>query len=543
MARIACAVLFFLMGVSFLEVQAQDSLYHVVRKEEILSKISLIYNKRIDRILRDNQLQSAQLEVGDTLLIILPAGSKYFLSLKKGEITEVKSKNTDLEKQEKTQEKSQGETDSSAKNSKNAQVDVQKADQEFKPSESNEIDSSSVTENVDQPKIDESELEEESGVLQDNTNFYDEITKTILRNNHDSKIAHLVILINLVLLVFTIFMLLVGFSSRFYKIYRAKKKKRYSEFFENVLTYALFSTEEEDQKQYEISISYFKNERIAKKRIERSWLINLFILLHNDLVGETEDHLQKLFLMHRLDKDVQRNLHSKKWYVKAKAIHEIGNMQLSEFSTEIKKSTSSQNKEIAFKSLLTLVQLDKENPLAFLKNLENPLNEWQQLQLLNGLSKLNETKITFDVEWLQSSKESLVVFAIRFCVQFNKHEFISDIIKNIDSTSLRIQLEVIRAIGILGDDSNIELLKSKMITDIPSKKQGLIKAISLLQMEPDSNFFKNEIQHADFDTALVAAKSFYSIPNGIEELEIMKMDENESENVRSIVAHALDRRL
>ena len=59
----------------------------------------------------------------------------------------------------------------------------------------------------------------------------------------------------------------------------------------------------------------------------------------------------------------------------------------------------------------------------------------------------------------------------------------------------------------------------------------------------DSNFFKNEIQHADFDTALVAAKSFYSIPNGIEELEIMKMDENESENVRSIVAHALDRRL
>ncbi len=522
------------MGVSFFEVEAQDSLYHVVQKGQILSEISIIYNKRIDRILRDNGLQTEQLEIGDSLLIILPTESKYLLSLNKGGDNDFKKIITKKNNQnnDNALEKSENELDSISINTlttENTHFDVHKVDNEFEQKNSSATDYSGE--------------EQKGGVLDEITIFYNEVTLSILRYNYDSKLAYYVILTNLILLFLTFIMLVIGMFSRIYKVIRAKKKKRYSEFFENVLTNALFTSEEEDPEQYQISLNYFKEERIAKTRTERSWLIHLFIQLYNDLIGESEEHLQNLFLLHKLDKDVERNLKSKRWYVKAKAIHEIGNMELKKFTEEIKLNTRNQYKEVVFKSLLTLIKLDKKNPLAFLTNLETPLTEWQQIQLFHSLGSLDETKIPFNTNWFKSTNDSIVIFAIRFCVKFNKHQWMGLVKKCLENVNPLVQIEVINAIGILGDESDIDLLKSKMQTSLLVKKQALIKAISLLQMETDSLYFQNLIRQSDYETALLAAKSFYSVPDGIEELEKMKMDENESEKVRSIVSHALDRRI
>ena len=349
MDRILCLILFILIGFSVSTVQAQDSLYHVVQKGETLSEISLIYNKRIDRILRDNQLQTELLEIGDSLLIILPAKSTYLLSLKNGKISESKNNNIDTEE-------SIQKSNSVAKKSFEQEDSIQNKDQEINETKVSKTDSSTNKESLYQPNVVESQIDEKSGILDRISSLYKKITISILSYNYGSKLAHYVILTNLVLLFFTLIMLIIGFFSRVFKVFRDKKQKRYSEFFENVLTHFLFSTEDELDDEAGLSLRYFKEERIAKTRRERSWLIKLFIQLHNDLVGESEEHLKSLFLMHRLDKDVERNLKSKRWYVKAKANHEIGNMELSNFADEVKVNTKNQNKEVVFKSILTLIQ-------------------------------------------------------------------------------------------------------------------------------------------------------------------------------------------
>jgi hypothetical protein len=278
----------------------------------------------------------------------------------------------------------------------------------------------------------------------------------------------------------------------------------------NLITY-LYSGNEEEEITADQQIIINELKKDLSDPLKRSIIVSTLLKLKNEISGELDESIQKLYFQTGLINFSMSKLRSRKWYVVAKGVRELTQFHIKEVHDEVITLIDHPKNEVRKEMQLYLVNLFSFKGLNFLDALQTPLSEWDQIQLLEVLQRFDDQQI-FDIKpWLKSSNDSVVLFALKLAdiyIQFNAKE---QLIELLSHESEKIRIELITVLG------NLNVLEAKSLLQNCFSERSLEEQIAFFQMmekmpeSADEPFLINHIHHENFEIKLSALRNLKMI--------------------------------
>lgn len=190
----------------------------------------------------------------------------------------------------------------------------------------------------------------------------------------------------------------------------------------------------------------------------RKSVITILSNLMNEVSGEMSDSIQTLYRKIGLIDYAKERLNSEEWHITAKAIAELRRFKIHETQDIVLAFIDHPKEEVRKEAQLYSVHLFKFNGLSFLDNLELPLSEWHQLQLLEALLNLDTQEITDIEPWLKSSNPSVVLFALKLTKIYNQFDMKDNLIDLLSHPEKEVRTSATRVLNVLFNYEAQELI-------------------------------------------------------------------------------------
>lgn len=301
----------------------------------------------------------------------------------------------------------------------------------------------------------------------------------------------------------------------------ATYKKKY----ESSLIEYLYSDDDKDgQLKQEKIVDYFKKN--AENRLKRKLIIATFLKLKNEISGETSDAIQNLYYQTALINSATSKLKSKKWDAVARAIRELTLFEIKEAHDEIIQLINHPKKEVRNEIQKYLVKLFRFDGLKFLDILENPLSEWDQIQLLEILNKFNNLEVPDMNNWLRSNNDSVLSFTLKLAKIYNQFGVNNEIIALFNHPNIDIRIEAINIVTHLGIYEAVAILKEDYFTRSLEEQIAFFKMMEEMAMPDDIPFIREHIEHDNFFIRISVMKT----------LNLITVDDDNTFKVNTSVA-------
>lgn len=248
----------------------------------------------------------------------------------------------------------------------------------------------------------------------------------------------LIIMACILLFIFSIFIFLsLTILSRRRKKRRARIAKLFIKHIEKTLFLVAFDgLSFDDLKQRQVF-----NKKWKKKRYRGQFLKEL-IKLRRVYDGEIGKNLQEFYRASGLLKLSYEKIRSSKWYMKCEGIQELSEMGIKKAAPIIQEHTKSGNDTLKMVALIEVIHLKGIKGLELLKEYDEPLNDWIQLNLLDSIRESEDKGEIPDFGYLLEAKnESLIVFGMRLISIFNQSQHYEAIQNFLDSPSRKIKMQ------------------------------------------------------------------------------------------------------
>lgn len=282
----------------------------------------------------------------------------------------------------------------------------------------------------------------------------------------------------------------------------AQYKKEYES---DLITY-LYAGNEEEEISAEQQIIIEKLKSCATDKFKRRIIVSTLLRLRNEISGEMAGSIQKLYYQSGLIGYALTRLKSKKWYVVAKGIRELTQLQVKEVHDEIVSLVNHPKKEIRKEVQLYLVTLFHFDGLKFLDILRTQLSEWDQIQLLEVLQRFDDQEIPDINPWLKSTNDSVVIFALKLAKIYNQFEVKDAIMELLAHQKKEIRLEVINVLSHLQVIEAKEVLKNNFEKRSPEEQIAFFKLLENMYEPNDEFFLLEHITNENFEIKLAALK-------------------------------------
>jgi hypothetical protein len=315
---------------------------------------------------------------------------------------------------------------------------------------------------------------------------------------------------------------------------RSKERtlEKYQQKYESLLIEYLYSENEGDEtniKQLSI-INYLKKSSVYG--LQRKIIISTLLKLKNEISGEIAVSIQKLYYQIGLESYALKNLKSKKWDVTARAIKELSLFEITETQDEILKYMNHPKKEVRKEVQIYLVRLFRFEGLKFLDNLTTSLSEWDQIQLLEILQKNKENTPPDLTNWLKSSNDSVVSFALKLAKIYYQYEVKEIIISLLYHHNEEIRISAIQALSHLSVTESKEILKENLTKRSIDEQIAVFKLFENLSDSNDISFIKEYVNNENFEIKVSVMKILNIITE--DETHTFKIISNNEEYSESI---------
>ncbi|MFA9188518.1 hypothetical protein AAGV33_09975 [Flavobacterium sp. FBOR7N2.3] len=243
-------------------------------------------------------------------------------------------------------------------------------------------------------------------------------------------------------------------------------------------------------------VHYLK--KSAENRLKRKLIIATFLKLKNEISGETADAIQNLYYQTGLINSATSKLKSKKWDSVARAIKELTLFEIKEAHDEIIQLINHPKKEVRNEIQKYLVKLFRFDGLKFLNVLENPLSEWDQIQLLEILNKFNNLEVPDMNNWLRSTNNSVISFTLKLAKIYNQFSVKDEVMDLFNHPNIEIRIEAINAVVPLGIYEAVAILKEDYFTRSLDEQIAFFKMMEEMAMPDDIPFIREHIEHENF---------------------------------------------
>ncbi|WP_242917610.1 HEAT repeat domain-containing protein [Pontibacter liquoris] len=310
-----------------------------------------------------------------------------------------------------------------------------------------------------------------------------------------------------------------------------------------------------DKKAQQFITSYlFNAEEVSPAQLEsfrRKYILNSFycpiflenlISLQKNLIGESADRLRTLYKDLGLHPYSKQKLYARSWSVIAKGICELAEMGMTQDAELIRAFINHPNPVLRSQALVALVYLQHKAPFSFLDELEEPLTEWQQLQLARAAQKAHAVHPPSFKQWLQKDQESVVLFSIRMIVQYNQHEALGALLTLLNHPSPMVRKEAVIALRNLESFEASEKLLQLYENETVDVRLEILKTLPLIGGDEHLAFYQQQLQDTDMRVQLIAARALAQSGAPGEAL-IQAIKNNLQHALQPIAACALDSRI
>ncbi len=244
------------------------------------------------------------------------------------------------------------------------------------------------------------------------------------------------------------------------------------------------------------------------------------------LSGNSEENVQWLFEKTGLGKDLIKQLTNKRWYLKAEAIQQLASLNQHKQLRKIYYYTNHANLLVRMDAQVAIIKLTGFKGLRFLKVISYPITTWQQLQLLNELSRQKPDSFENLSQWIKSSNETVVEFALKLVGIYQQYEQYEHVVECLSHTSMLIQDQAVSTLSKIHLEDTASLYVSHYHSLEKSVQFMIIQFLKEIGTDAEIPFLKSILNHPDNSFKLEAARAIKFIGNSEFVITDYAIDEN-----------------
>lgn len=189
-----------------------------------------------------------------------------------------------------------------------------------------------------------------------------------------------------------------------------------------------------------------------RKRWKKKWYRDQFledlIKLRRVYGGDSSNTLQEFYRTSGLMKLSYEKMRSNKWYMKCEGIQELSEMGIKKAAPIIREHTNSRFETLKMVAIIEVLHLKGLKGLELLKDYNEPLNDWIQLNLLDSIRKSQYEEEVPDFGYLlNENNDSLIIFGMRLISFFNQTQHLEEIQKLLNSPSRKIKTQAEKSVN------------------------------------------------------------------------------------------------
>ncbi|MGK7392693.1 MAG: HEAT repeat domain-containing protein [Candidatus Cyclobacteriaceae bacterium M2_1C_046] len=291
------------------------------------------------------------------------------------------------------------------------------------------------------------------------------------------------ILLSLLFSAITILLFFFMLINRLFDNYQNKRKSYYEKKAIAHIISFLFNEEEWNIKR----LKQVRRKYLGTK-FQREVFLSCLTKFQIRIVGKDAERLRKFYIGLKLHRRSLKKLNSTSWTVTAKGLIELAEMDMKEYTPLIRRYINHRNPVIRAEAQVALIQLQSANPFEFLNHLEEPLLDWQQVQLAHVSEQLKATALPDFKQWLDHKEVTVVIFCLRMISLHNQRNASRDLVNMLyrNSSSPKVYGAVIFAIGQLDLHEASDYLQSAFPYENPYIRQEITNTLGILNnMEPE----------------------------------------------------------
>lgn len=342
--------------------------------------------------------------------------------------------------------------------------------------------------------------------------------------------------VKVVWLFSTFFLFVIVVLIIYLKILRTSLRKNealkliYSSEYEADLIAYLYADNVEGEENSERLAIIEKMKSQASNKFKRRIIVSTLVKLRNEISGEMSEAIKELYVKSGLIHFAKTKLSHKKWFIIAIGIKELTEFHIEEVYNDVLLLLNHPKKEVRTSVQLYLVNLFHFKGLDFLNELESPLSEWDQIQVLEILQKFDDQQIPDVTNWLKSSNDSIVLFALKLSKIYNQFEIIEELHNLLTHKNLHIRLATIQLLGYFQVPTIKGIIKPKF-NDISEEEQmAFFEVLEIVYSEDDEPFVLENVNNEHFEIKVTALKILKAI--NINKFNELKQEAENPDDIR-----------
>lgn len=245
---------------------------------------------------------------------------------------------------------------------------------------------------------------------------------------------------------------------------------------------------------------------IRKNTIARQYAIDQLINTKKNLVGIASRNVVYLYEQLGLKKSSLRKLNSSTWHKKAKGIYELYMMEQKDMKDRIHRYTNSRNEYMRVEAQTAVLAFSGFAGLTFLNTLTRPMNNWQQLKLLEQLEPLDPGHLEPLENWLFSKNNSVVIFALKLTDIYQQYHLKEAVTQCLEHATEKVRTQAIKTLMRIGDASTAQILVGKYPTEPIVNRTAILQALEYIATDQERPFLEQEMDSGNTSIQLQVAR-------------------------------------
>lgn len=246
--------------------------------------------------------------------------------------------------------------------------------------------------------------------------------------------------------------------------------------------------------------------RSPKNRIARQYAIGQLISTHKNLIGLAGRNIKRLYEKMGLKEDSIAKFHSRLWHVKARGIYELYMMEQRDMQDAISQHTNHHNAYVRMEAQTAVLAFAGFDGLVFLDTLTRPLNDWQQLKLLEQLTPLDPGNLDHLATWLRSANPDVVLFALKLTALYQQMQVAEDVTLLLKDYREKLREQAIKALIRVGDENTPSVLVQQYAVETPTNRKAILKSLEYMAADNELPFLLKLLDNGDPADKLQAAR-------------------------------------
>ncbi len=228
--------------------------------------------------------------------------------------------------------------------------------------------------------------------------------------------------------------------------------------------------------QFAIPESFF---RLLKSDLTKQFVIDELIKIKKSVAGTAAKNVIALYEALDLKKYSLRKLRKRKWYIKARGIHELYSMQQIDMLKKIYEDTNSKNEYVRMETQVGVINMTGFDGLLFLNLATYPITEWQQIKLLAQLkSSEEEGQLAMNIpNWLDSDNDTVVIFSLRLAEVYQQFPVYDSVVKCLSHHKVSVRIQAIKTLVSIANKETPLLLTKHYRSETFTNQLAILDAL------------------------------------------------------------------